>query len=521
MEYGYQHPGSQTRRVMYPAAVPQPVDYGYSQKLPSFYPPENHSPYSPTETPSGLRSEPWSVPNRSATSNSSVEAETKPDPGSVVADDVTVGVGVGPKLNQNGIMHVVTTAEVVPSLEAPVVPTNDEQEDGLSSLSDYLLSLFSSTDYTDWSLQVTSPQDLFPWTQIHVHGLLAARSPFLDYQMKTHYEHPRGVSIIVLNTSHRFLRPSSLRVAIHRLYGEPLLQKDALAQHTMAQNSDGIFSSPLKARLEFALGYSVAGNLLQLPGVERRGLHLAAEMLDWSTVETALSFELTGDVKFWVKNLDETGRNSTPSGVSQRSSSMTDTDRSYHRGQEHHPHDQRRLLEIASGPLAGAPFANEVSKAALDFLILNFPTDFQVDTSAQPLEIPDRLPLVTEPIPAKARLSSLRFGSFLSEDEIRFSKESRIISRILLTVPYEMLEAILSRLEGKISKVVAMQVVEEREKRRLRVLNSKASLDERRVRDADWFAVGWEESIKEKDGDGFELTRTPKGLQDSADGQVS
>jgi hypothetical protein len=524
MEYGYQYPGSQPRRALYPvAAVPlaQPVYHSYNPRVPSFYPPENHSPYSPTETPSGLRSEPWSVPNQSAASNSSVEAEVKPEQQApAVESDATVTLGENTKVDQNEIMHAVTTAEVVPTPEPLMGVVADEDEDGLSSLPKYLLSMFQSADYTDWSLQIVSKQHVFEYTPIYIHALLASRSPFLHSQMKTHYENPNGISVIVFNSSHRFLRPLPLQFAVQRLYGDSLLQHEALAQVTRVPAADGIVTCSLKAQIEFALGYSAAGNLLQLPGVERRGLRLAVGCLDWDTLETALSFGLTGDVKFWVKTNDETQRNSSPkSGVSRRSSQLTETDPSnpYHQAQ-----DNRRLLEIAGGTLAEAqPFANEVSKAAFNFIISNFPANFELDTSAQPLDMPDRLPAVNESKPAKARLTSLRFGSFLSEDEIRFSNECRIISRVFLAIPFDMLAALFSGLKEKITPSIAIQVIQEREKRRLLVLNSKVGGHDRLENNSDWYAVGWEESVKEMDGHGFELTKTPKGLQESTEEQAS
>jgi len=84
-----------------------------------------------------------------------------------------------------------------------------------------------------------------------------------------------------------------------------------------------------------------------------------------------------------------------------------------------------------------------------------------------------------------------------------------------------MLAALFSGLKEKITPSIAIQVIQEREKRRLLVLNSKVGGHDRLENNSDWYAVGWEESVKEMDGDGFELTKTPKGLQESTEEQAS
>jgi NADH:ubiquinone oxidoreductase subunit C len=122
-----------------------------------------------------------------------------------------------------------------------------------------------------------------------------------------------------------------------------------------------------------------------------------------------------------------------------------------------------------------------------------------------------RLPFVPSHRQATAsRFTGIRFGDHTREDEPSTPANPTnaplsILSRILLNLPFQLLKYILesSRL-GNVSgwataalrQNVMYAVIEEREKRRIKVLTSTANNDTtRQTQEREWNAVGWKEFV--------------------------
>ncbi|KAL5606822.1 hypothetical protein BROUX41_003200 [Berkeleyomyces rouxiae] len=307
------------------------------------------------------------------------------------------------------------------------------------------------------------------------HRLVLAQSEVLNQIIVTSPSvPPQGESLphVVLHVNSRFARSDAFIFALQYLYGydlfaipEPLPMGDGLS---MAGNG--------LDRFNFSLGYSIAGRILDLPEVAIRGSRMALQFLSWDTIESALEFALG--------NMPNRG------------------------------------LINADTPMD--PASKTLIQGVIDFLINNFPANFELDSSvADPLEyrrmpmsVPPGMTTPTSPpaVPAPAsifskdsRISILRhnkgekrlsnvshiqFGdltntpepapkdneagnaTLASEPFVHF----KILSRVLINLPFDILKETLENdLQGGVNgwrnntarSIVAKQIIDERERRRL------------------------------------------------------
>jgi hypothetical protein len=229
-------------------------------------------------------------------------------------------------------------------------------------------------------------------------------------------------------------------------------------------------------RFEVALGYAAAGHILQMPPVVNRGVDVAMHFIRWETIEMALDFALDGGLDSrWT--LNNTGYSGSPSTY--------------------------------------GPTVNMLIETALNFVITNFPPNFELDTSVTETSHNRRLPFIMENRPTipNPRLSSIKFGDHPSEDTIRSTSSkspSATLSKILLNLPFPLLKYVLesSRLGNvqgwattALRQKVMHSVIEEREKRRKYARESRTvSNAERKANSKKWEAVGWEESLSPPQG---------------------
>jgi hypothetical protein len=365
------------------------------------------------------------------------------------------------------------SAHVQQSLVPPqILPVMDN----LDGLVDYLQAQFAEPQFADYTLELRYSDDRATPVRIPGHNLLFARSPTLKKLMTAQAgSNSDGLTprTLLIETDDRFLRSDAFWMAVQRLYGGPLLDPGASATASIPTTTQLSPSMPGTAadRFEVALGYAAAGHILQMPPVVNRGVDVAMHFIRWETMEMALDFALDGglDSRWTLNNTGYTG-----------------------------------------SPSTYGPTVNMLIENALNFMITNFPPNFELDTSMTETTHNRRLPFIIENRPAlpNPRLSSIKFGDHPSEDAIRFTSSkspSATLSKILLNLPFPLLKYVLesSRLGNvqgwattALRQKVMHSVIEEREKRRKYAReNRTVSNAERKANLKKWEAVGWQESL--------------------------
>ncbi|KAH8586167.1 hypothetical protein B0O99DRAFT_529260 [Bisporella sp. PMI_857] len=325
-------------------------------------------------------------------------------------------------------------------------PADIDHYDGLVF---YLQSQFSNCEFADWELELRYSDDRARPLRVPGHNLILARSPKLKALMRA--QNPQiqrndGKSLLI-ESNDRFLRSDGFWMAMQRLYGGPLLTPNVGMPH-VPKNIHPLAASlgtPAE-RFDEALGYAVAGHILEVPPVLKRGVEVASMLLNWDTIEKALDFALDGGL----------GPN------------------------------WRALGQVDGSPTYG-PIVDIILHSALDFVCTHFPADFQLDISAPDPQHNRRLPAMPQDRPPaqNPRLSLLKFGDHPGDHEGGKvglnSSTSSILSRIFLNLPFQLLKHILENdhlgsFEGwanqkSIIREKAMDsIVQERERRRVKAL---------------------------------------------------
>lgn len=322
----------------------------------------------------------------------------------------------------------------------------------------YLLTNFGNPDHADYVLEIAQGEDASPSVAIPLHGLLLSRSPTLLAMINDRRRNPMvnhdGLKILRINSMNdKFFVNQAFVEALQYLYGAPLLNiQSFLRLLPPFENSGSHSESAIVAQqmMGHALGYASAGHLLQLPVVTFHGLQFACELLRWDNVEQALEFALRAKV--------------------------------------------------------ADDFAQSFTHHILKFISFNFPRQFSFQVSAPQLTGCPRLPSVAEPRTSISdpRVSRLTFGELQFADTPMADPASSTLSSILISLPFAALKRLLQdpALTKHITAVevaeLAHQVIEEREKRRRKVLKSKCvmtSADEQL-----WDETKWEESVGPIDG---------------------
>ncbi len=386
-----------------------------------------------------------------------------------------------PRPKGRGYTQIVPLAQSTHAPQGLVPPQILPVMDNLDGLVEYLQSQFAEHQFADYTLELRYSDDRATPVRIPGHNLLFARSPTLKKLIAAQAgSNSDGLTprTLLIETDDRFLRSDAFWMAVQRLYGGPLLDPGASGTASNPTTTQLSASMPGTAadRFEVALGYAAAGYILQMPPVINRGVEVAMHFIRWETVQNALDFALDGGLDSrWTLNI--TGYTGSPSTY--------------------------------------GPTVNALIENALNFIITNFPPNFELDSSVTDTAHNRRLPFIMDSRPTlpNPRLSSIKFGDHPSEDAVRSTSSnspSATLSKVLLNLPFPLLKYVLesSRLGNvqgwattTLRQKVMHSVIEEREKRRKYVRESRAvSNAERRANSKGWEAVGWQESLTQPHG---------------------
>jgi len=498
---------------------------GYYHRMPSFVPPDNHFPYTPppgTPFVNSFQHAPQSkVASFSGSSIGSHSASGSVDSSALrpaqPKASVSYGGPSGAPEHDASQPRVVATDEDIQQTHlrdnAQLRADSAAQQNGkvitqeLDSVSNYLLSQFNCKALSDCCLRLSHSHNNFKGLSLYLHRLVIARSPLLASLMSFAATDADGFKQIHLDLTGNHFRPDAFELALLHLYGEPLLDHEslvardvALPKSSMATQDKSRSSNTVSDCLEVAIGYATAGDILHLPAVKRRGEEIASKLISWETLERGMTFAIDAK-RSTEKAAADLAPFSHPSScaASRKSSSCSTASRNSNkensairipcdppnRGEPHH------ARSTYGTPAAG------LLQDICQYIGTNFPSDFQLQTLTPSLPTIDRLPTTAElSLFSHPGLSSIQFGEHPSEEAERPNPQTFILSQILLSVPFPVLNLIFEHLTPDTQGQHARSIIGERERRRDRALRSKSvPWASRLAEGAQWHEVGWEESV--------------------------
>ncbi|TEY40691.1 hypothetical protein BOTCAL_0427g00040 [Botryotinia calthae] len=338
----------------------------------------------------------------------------------------------------------------------------------------HLREQFAQPELSDCVLELRYSDDRAAPLRISGHRLILARSLVLKGLITSgasaNCDSPSPIQNILIESDDRYLRSDAFSLAVRYLYGGPILDLDAMARFPAPYIGSAPMPLTPAERFNFTLGYIASGVVLQIPQIWKTGCTIASQLITWDTVEKALEFALEGGI-----------------------------DGSWNSGNP----DVNDIV----GRSTYTPCANVIISNIINFIILSFPPNFELDTTVSDIHFNSRIPHVPDHRPTNSRLSSIKFGDHPTEESLRSPSSDSItltLSRLLLNLPFGLLKHVLETgnmgvIHGHathlLRRKVMRPVIEEREKRRQRALASKIPDEERIKNGRQWNAVGWKEAV--------------------------
>ncbi|KIW66922.1 hypothetical protein PV04_06204 [Phialophora macrospora] len=353
----------------------------------------------------------------------------------------------------------------------PFAPTGTVSRtfNALPSLHEHLLLLNATKEGVDILIQI-NPSNAQPFVS-YAHSVILFRSLRLR-RLATRQQqanHNFGSNVVTLYPP-RYVMPHAFEAALRFLYSDTVLGKDFFVQpHPGAE-----YQTIRVHNLDYLLSYWVSGIELGLEPVSICAERLLNNYLDWDILEITYKYAME--------------LASSPSST--QGKSMTGSD-----------------YTVAS---------SSIIKQILQFLANHIDIkSFKLDTALNHTLVPSRLPQVEDGRPKhNPALASMVFGSMPSSADMSPSSprseilptgsnfKDTVASNILLNVDFENLFAFNNFIQAPTIRDAAttklmVDVVNERELRRLRIHDSRVPNKERMANSAAWEPVGIKELILE------------------------
>ncbi|KLJ12631.1 hypothetical protein EMPG_12347 [Blastomyces silverae] len=391
------------------------------------------------------------------------------------------------------------------------MPRHDSDEE-LEPVAVHILETFRSGQYADFRLILKSSAEHCPPVSFPIHSLIASRSPHLRELMKAMdaATHPREIH---LGAAASFSHPSALGMALQHFYGAPLLAEEQLnndlaqavennSGKDQGQNCGNGSRVRELGKMRFALCYVASAAFLAENRILRRAIRLATNAICWHNLEVIFHFGIS------VSNFMITPASSilgigweTASSDKFRHKATSMPNSSEQDGESGFVNvDDPRKCSCTLNWELKEVWGPQLLNEAIDFLIKNFPQNFQLDTDVNSRELPDRL---SGQVPSRFSIreisSTVTFGSFAAANNCTFSREESTLSAIFLAVPFKILRKLFNamKVSGILTPGLVEDIIFERERRRIRAArtfkNRRNNASELTVSETD--PIGWREEI--------------------------
>jgi hypothetical protein len=423
--------------------------------------------------------------------------------------------------HQNGHQpngHAQSSGGSVKSFSPEYLPAaSDAEEDVVPCISDHLTRLFITKEWSDWSIEVTSPGTHLDPVSYLGHGILLARSPTLRKEMQRTLFSQRMEHVIVISPDW-YIQPQGFEAVMRYLYMESLLTVQEVEQMSHIAASEDVM--PVRDyQHSVILSYWMTGLILKLPLVVDRAVQIFQETLDWDILELALQQGLVLEERAFNSsgNLLNTQPNTPGSSAAASASAASLPNLSFSPSHHFFPSANVNATRDYRYPHVNAVMSREIKSIVFKFIsqrvdMSNFETDALSATSILTSYLPEIHEYTnTSRYNFNPALATIRFGDMPpAENEATPATAQWAISRssakvplaILLNLKYAdlrefclVLKSTADAASDKICEWI-QKLIAERENRRRKVLSSKTISNSQRLSEKQtWNVVGCEEYV--------------------------
>ncbi|OAT02333.1 uncharacterized protein BDCG_17487 [Blastomyces dermatitidis ER-3] len=398
-----------------------------------------------------------------------------------------------------------------PIVRRDVYSSRYHSDEELEPVAVHILETFRSGQYADFRLILNSSAEHCPPVSFPVHSLIASRSPHLKKLMKAMDAATRPREIH-LGAAASFSHPFAFGMALQHFYGVPLIAEEQLDNdftqavgNTNGEDRDQNCGNGSRFRelekMRFALCYAASAAFLAENRILRRASRLVTNAICWNNLEVIFHFGISAS-NFMITPVNSilgTGREAASSDkLHHKATSIPNSSEQDMESDLANVDDPRKYpctLNWELKEIWGPQLLNE----AIDFLIKNFPQNFQLDPDVNSRELPDRL---SGQAPSRFSIreisSSVTFGNFAAANNCTSSREERILSAIFLAIPFKILQKLFNamKVSGILTPGLVEDIIIERERRRIRAartVKNRNDTSELTVSETD--PIGWREEI--------------------------
>lgn len=437
--------------------------------------------------------------------------------------------------------HMRSPRSSVRSVPSEYWPLPHDHEEPLEpTLLTHLTSLFTTKEWADWSIEVSSPVADRDHVGYLAHGMLIARSPTLQQEMRRHLLSHRMERVIIISPD-RYIQSQAFEAVLRYMYTERLLTKTEVEQISTISGHENE-KSTREYRLDVVLSYWMAGLILGLRLVVRQAVKLVREIMGWDVLELTFYQALKlGECTFKptaeLSNTHPGRRGGSTADSASAASPVVVLPSPFSPSPDIIPTANSDATSSYRYPAINAMMSKRLKGIVYEFIsqrvdLSRFETEESSNTILKSYLPETREYSNSSSYKSNPALAAIRFGSMpLAEEDITQAKDlpatlrnsEHATSAILLNLRYvDLCEFCLVLKEvvrvqptaGSLHEWI-QQVIAEREKRRRKVLNSKTvSNQERLSKEHTWDVVGWEEYIETTDDlvVGWELRRKWTGF---------
>ncbi|KAL9039900.1 MAG: hypothetical protein Q9214_004690 [Letrouitia sp. 1 TL-2023] len=353
-----------------------------------------------------------------------------------------------PKLSPTSGEYSVWCQRVIDILQD--VPGSSDSQ---FQLTKHLLDETATSDFVDCHLHIHHESGRFDPVVLSLHAVLIAQNEKLRKMLRSTTRENDGKWHIRLEVNNNYVTSSSVESALQTLYGASAFTYTAFPP---SHNTVGGRSKHSALWMTSALSYAATGHFMGISDVAHRGEHIASAILNWDNIEEALAYAFDD-------SFDRVWGSTGAAAVAP----------------ENFPSD-----------------ASEVLLTCLFYIITNMPFHFHFDSSAKSLPAINRLPIDYEPkVSSKDRLNRIQFGDLPTDLAVMHNKQEKMISSILISVPFHLLVFIFDRLSIGDNRHIARLLINEREHRRFAALAYESTKDKQNGSFTE--EMRWRESVAE------------------------
>ncbi|KAE8549886.1 hypothetical protein EYB25_008410 [Talaromyces marneffei] len=341
----------------------------------------------------------------------------------------------------------------------------------------HLLGMVFSGKYSDLQIALDSASNTFQSSTFAAHRVIVSQSSVLSEILESMMKAGAAINLIAANG---FSLPRGFEFALQRYYGLEFITKENVYEFAQmalgeASGSYGLSSDQLKkAAMELVLCYGSAGAFLNQPEVVDAAFNLVLELFDWSNLETALQFGLYPEDYLLAYEGNSNGSSSSSSNNNSNSNSNSNKTKGKKNRRTKRMGKASKIIVFNNlNDEVVHKWGPRIASAAINFLVLNLPSDYHFDRTGLSKDLQDRIPAYLRGeysvVNRNPMLAGLTFGEHPAP-----TPEAHHASAILLALPFTYFREAVGemRLRDVLTGDIVKAILQEREVRRISALQA-------------------------------------------------